>query len=213
VNHDLIAAGHPPLRFELGAYHEQLPKHWDFAGESAPDSRFEARLWLAGQIESSRAALQLAHNRKVWPELAEYDCESCHHAIDGRPTAALGRPLWGTWYFSPQIIAAIRGSDPLDLQMPLTELREAMNRFAPQHEIRPITQLLLDAWPPGSPEIEWSDASIMLKQPADSPLDRTWSAAAQRWLARGAIEDSSAQDTLRALQLKLANPGRFQSDD
>jgi hypothetical protein len=48
VNHDLIAAGHPALRFELGAFHEQLPKHWDAAGEKRDDPHWEARLWLAG---------------------------------------------------------------------------------------------------------------------------------------------------------------------
>ncbi len=111
VNHQLIAAGHPPLRFELGAYHEQLPKHWDFAAEKAEDKQLEARLWLAGQMESTRAALELTIHRATtvhggWPEFAEFDCESCHHRL-GSSTwrqPLTGKPPWATWYSSPRLV-------------------------------------------------------------------------------------------------------------
>ncbi|HEV8058887.1 MAG TPA: multiheme c-type cytochrome [Gemmataceae bacterium] len=33
VNHDLVAAGHPPLRFEYSAYLAMQVKHWDAAAE------------------------------------------------------------------------------------------------------------------------------------------------------------------------------------
>ena len=62
VNHDLIAAGHPPLHFEFAAYHANLPRHWDDAKDT--DSRlggkrdFEARAWAIGQVVSARAALE-----------------------------------------------------------------------------------------------------------------------------------------------------------
>src|SRR5690606_32482371 len=29
VNHDLIAAGHPRLKFELTLYSDAMPRHWD----------------------------------------------------------------------------------------------------------------------------------------------------------------------------------------
>lgn len=123
VNHDLIAAGHPRLRFEFGAYHANMAKHWDQfkkgtrkeeQGEKVAFPDFEARAWALGQIVSAKAALELlAHRasgaekkRKPWPEFAEYTCSACHHDLrdqgwqqkegSGRQRARLFP--WGTWY-------------------------------------------------------------------------------------------------------------------
>lgn len=87
MNHDLIAAGHPPLRFELATYHAWQPKHWRDA-EAADRTFYEAQLWLAGQIAAADAALSLLqtrtgrrHTTSPWPEFSAYDCSSCHHAL------------------------------------------------------------------------------------------------------------------------------------
>lgn len=87
MNHDIIAAGHPALRFDFATYHNRLPKHWR---EPAADSpTYESRLWLAGVIGQAEASLELALSRaegslyvSQWPELANYDCASCHHSLD-----------------------------------------------------------------------------------------------------------------------------------
>ncbi len=111
VNHDLIAAGHPRLRFEFAAYHANYPKHWR---EKAPRKDFEARAWAIGQLVSAQAALELLQHRatasstnaeKPWPEFAEYNCAACHHDLKGGPKPNLGPRLagdllWGTWYFA-----------------------------------------------------------------------------------------------------------------
>jgi len=62
VNHDLIAAGHPQLAFELDNYSEGMPAHWlPFAdrppGESERDTH-GARAWAVGQAASFRAGLE-----------------------------------------------------------------------------------------------------------------------------------------------------------
>jgi hypothetical protein len=117
VNHDLIAAGHPALRFELASYHAQLPKHWRESEDRARVPDLQARLWAVGQVASTQAALRLLRERASaaadrsaarapWPEFAEYDCFACHHdlAPDRRRTADYGqggakaRPTWATWY-------------------------------------------------------------------------------------------------------------------
>lgn len=128
VNHDLIAAGHPALKFELTAYLAKMPKHWEerLPGTSNPPGPdFEARAWAVGQVTSAAAALKLLAYRadegrkKPWPEFAEYDCYSCHHQLYGPRERArlaghkqaatedaaadrqrLGLPTWGTWYLS-----------------------------------------------------------------------------------------------------------------
>jgi hypothetical protein len=118
VNHDLIAAGHPVLRFEFAAYHDMLPKHWRSKAERNREKDFELQLWSAGQIAAAEAALKLLQwrvdrsgdetNPGVWPEFAEYDCYACHHDLvhpswrqnlpsTGRTS---GMAAWGGWYFS-----------------------------------------------------------------------------------------------------------------
>jgi hypothetical protein len=87
MNHDIIAAGHPTLRFELATFHAWQPKHWRDA-EASDKTFYEAQLWLAGQIAATDAALSLlqaraqrAHSVSKWPELAAYNCASCHHRL------------------------------------------------------------------------------------------------------------------------------------
>jgi hypothetical protein len=137
VNHDLIAAGHPALKFEMAAYHELLPKHWNDAQERAATKNFERELWTAGQVACQRQALDLLAARALrqsssqaakqsvvapaWPEFAEYDCFACHHALSekGWYSSQAGKlnalPAWSPWYF------------PNDEATPeLTELRAKM---------------------------------------------------------------------------------------
>jgi hypothetical protein len=119
VNHDLLAAGHPQLRFEMAGYQQILPKHWNDAVErrSPGKEQFELRLWTAGQIASADASLaQLEARAKraaakspgaVWPEFAEMDCFACHHDLKspswrqqrGYGSRKPGNLPWGSWYF------------------------------------------------------------------------------------------------------------------
>lgn len=123
VNHDLIAAGHPRLRFELGAnLASYAGRHWSLRDEKSRYSDFEERAWMLGQLVSAQAALDLLAERaagsvldgtpteRPWPELAEFNCASCHHRLRPPGAKALaeiapeglkqGLPVWGTWYFS-----------------------------------------------------------------------------------------------------------------
>jgi hypothetical protein len=70
VNHDLIAAGHPRLSFELSAFLDNMPAHWDERDENAgpvgPNHRaadFPARAWAVGQLATAKAALELLEAR------------------------------------------------------------------------------------------------------------------------------------------------------
>ncbi|HUG91277.1 MAG TPA: multiheme c-type cytochrome [Planctomycetaceae bacterium] len=91
VSHDLLAAGHPPLRFELAGYSDYLPAHWDDERERRAVPWFEWRLWAAGQVASSSAALERLRERAQpptagrapppWPEFSEYSCDGCHQNL------------------------------------------------------------------------------------------------------------------------------------
>lgn len=121
VDHQLIAAGHPALRFELSAYQLEpiYTKHWT---EKAYGPDVEAWTWMIGQLGTARAGAELVRHRAAeaaqptvhkrdWPEFAEYTCFSCHQDISGFSLASPDRPglrpssprpgtlPWGSWLY------------------------------------------------------------------------------------------------------------------
>lgn len=123
VDHDLIAAGHPRLSFELSAYHAMLPKHWQESAAIRQQPDQETKLWMLGQAKTAKAVAEIAVSRAeieisakhkrdhaplVMPDLAEFDCHACHHDLAektwrGRLTTGkkVGEPQWGTWSIAP----------------------------------------------------------------------------------------------------------------
>ncbi|MCM2374625.1 cytochrome c family protein [Aporhodopirellula aestuarii] len=127
MNHDLIAAGHPALRFDLLIYHQNLPKHWD--ANTVSEREFDASsvrvrnvgraigLAAAAALSAERASAHLRNSRSVpWPELADYDCFACHQALTtasyNLPARDLNRsplhisdglPVWNAWYSISQL--------------------------------------------------------------------------------------------------------------
>jgi hypothetical protein len=96
VDHEMIAAGHPDLFFELDSFSAVMPRHWKTPRESEPGKPVEdaawvgVREWSAGQAVQLRAAMERltwrAKNerfdkKEVWPEYSELSCFACHHAL------------------------------------------------------------------------------------------------------------------------------------
>ncbi|HVL66793.1 MAG TPA: multiheme c-type cytochrome [Vicinamibacterales bacterium] len=82
VDHEMIAAGHPDLVFDLEAFSAAMPRHWRTGPEH--DAFGPVRTFAVGQLVHARAALdRLAWRVKgpVWPEYAELDCFACHHSL------------------------------------------------------------------------------------------------------------------------------------
>ncbi len=113
VNHDLIAAGHPRLYFEMSAYQSNMPRHWSRAKDLNQNSATtESRLWLIGQLVAASASLDVLQQRvdnpkAPWPEFAEYSCVSCHHDLSAKRLSndelfkiGTSKPAWGSWNFS-----------------------------------------------------------------------------------------------------------------
>ena len=91
VDHEMIAAGHPDLVFELEAFSAAMPRHWKDAADA--DAYTPVRTFAVGQLMHLRASLdRLARRVKgpIWPEYAELDCFACHHSLTraGRQLAA-----------------------------------------------------------------------------------------------------------------------------
>lgn len=96
VDHEMIAAGHPDLYFELDSFSAVMPRHWKEPRESAPGQPAEdatwvgVRDWSTGQAVQLRAAMQRlswrakgerGDKKDVWPEYSELSCFACHHAL------------------------------------------------------------------------------------------------------------------------------------
>lgn len=147
VNHDLIAAGHPRLYFEMSAYLAKLPAHWDRAQDRQRNPALEARLWTVGQLATADAALGLLEHRSSlqppspWPEFAEYACFACHHDLAAPSwrqsldsTKPPGRYRWGTWNFAlvEGLIRTREGAAAADgIHSALSGLEEIMAQPSP----------------------------------------------------------------------------------
>jgi hypothetical protein len=83
VDHEMIAAGHPDLTFELDSFTAVEPPHWI---EKDPDPLFGMRAWSIGQaVQVRESMLRVARRARSgpWPEFSEMDCITCHHSLTG----------------------------------------------------------------------------------------------------------------------------------
>jgi hypothetical protein len=105
VDHEMIAAGHPDLYFELDSFSAVMPRHWKEPRESAPgkpagDPNWAGvRDWSVGQAVQLRTAMErlawraegkgvastggrdAADSKNIWPEYSELSCIACHHSL------------------------------------------------------------------------------------------------------------------------------------
>jgi hypothetical protein len=88
VDHEMLAAGHPDLTFELDSFISIEPPHWveKAADQKQPiaDPLYGVRIWSVGQVVQLRESmLRLARHVSgpVWPEYTEMDCFTCHHSL------------------------------------------------------------------------------------------------------------------------------------
>jgi len=86
MTHAIMGAGHPPLLFELDTFGALQPAHYDPDADHAkrkgkPDS---ARSWATGQLVAARgllAGVAAAPPDGLFPELAWFSCNACHHPM------------------------------------------------------------------------------------------------------------------------------------
>ena len=137
VDHDLIAAGHPALAFELDTFAASLPAHW--TEHEGNGGWFRAGPWMVGQAVALReAARHLTRQVQVagWPDFAAYDCDACHHAL--RPESRWrrdrggmpGRPPWEESHYAV-VSDLVRAVAP-DLAGPLDAAVGRLDQLARQ---------------------------------------------------------------------------------
>jgi hypothetical protein len=96
VTHEIMAAGHPRVSFELDLF-SSLTSHWDVDADYTKRKAYAGgvKTWAVGQAMALERALTLygepGRGRGAFPELYFFDCHSCHRQISDDPKA---RPQW-----------------------------------------------------------------------------------------------------------------------
>jgi len=104
VDHEMIAAGHPDLTFELNLFSAVMPKHWKDSSNEGWKGVQEWGVGEAVQLQKGMERLARRANSANWPEYAELDCFACHHSLtkpedswrqeQGYPGRTPGVPAW-----------------------------------------------------------------------------------------------------------------------
>ena len=147
VNHEMIAAGHLDLTFELDSYSAVMPRHWKEPLDK--DAWLNVRAWSVGQsVQLMQSLSQLARRARGpnWPEYAEMDCFACHHALT-RPedswrqeTGYSGRKpgvaAWNPARYALLLVLVkeIDADNGRSLDSDLQEVASAMNHLSPERE-------------------------------------------------------------------------------
>jgi hypothetical protein len=146
VDHEMIAAGHPDLVFELDAYSAVEPPHW----KPAADQYAGVRSWGVGQAVQLRERLKRLSRRAqgpVWPEYSEMDCFSCHHSLGraedswrqnlGYRNRRPGNPPWNDAHYSV-FRTLVKDIDPQlskDLESNLASVYEQASRIKSDRKV------------------------------------------------------------------------------
>lgn len=153
MNHDMIAAGHPRLNFEMSAYSDLMPNHWCENREESPspnadqnenDQLRPLRLWVTGVKVMAEEGLALSASRcgdenVPWPEFSELNCQKCHHDLTAdmpRLRDARQESLnWGSWFLGPLVNPELEPLFPHAQSIGKTKpLRDLMNRPWPDRK-------------------------------------------------------------------------------
>jgi hypothetical protein len=83
VDHELIAAGHPDLAFELDTFSFAQPSHHREPKPSPGNTLPHVRIWAVGEASALGEGMQLlaAHTANRWPEFSDLECYQCHHDL------------------------------------------------------------------------------------------------------------------------------------
>lgn len=105
VDHQMIAAGHPDLYFELDSFSAAMPAHWK---EVDPDPWVDLRVLVVGEAVQLRENMRriVRDTARFWPEYSELDCFACHHSLTtaadswrqqhGYSGRRAGNPAWNS---------------------------------------------------------------------------------------------------------------------
>jgi len=152
VDHEMIAAGHPDLFFELDSFSAVMPRHWKEGGEpgaASADPWYDVRELTTGQAVQLRESMNRLAGRtrgKYWPEYSEMQCYACHHSLTppeqswrqarGYPNRRAGDPLWNASRYAVfrDVAHQLDGSDASQLDDQIAQLAKLMSQLNPDRD-------------------------------------------------------------------------------
>ena len=161
VDHEMIAAGHPDLYFELDSFSAVMPRHWrqprlTASGQPADDAAWiGVREWSTGQAVQLRAEMdrlvwrakgERFDGKSVWPEYSELSCFACHHSLGPAATSwrqehgyagrRPGDPAWNaSRYVVFRILAAqVDSNAAAELDRNLSAVSAEMSKLNPDRD-------------------------------------------------------------------------------
>ena len=153
VDHEMIAAGHPDLYFELDSFSAVMPRHWKEPGEPGEaensDPWYDVRELTTGQAVQLRQSLLRLESRahgKYWPEYSELQCYACHHSLTlpenswrqarGYPGRRPGDPPWNPSRYTifHEIVLQADGDGAGKLDSELARLAQLMSQLNPDRD-------------------------------------------------------------------------------
>jgi nitrate reductase cytochrome c-type subunit len=153
VDHEMIAAGHPMLQFELDSFSAVMPRHWKDAATPLDPERsdpvYDVREMTVGEAVHLRQSLLWLAARtrgKSWPEYSELQCEACHHSLTppeqswrqarGYPGRRPGDPPWNASRYTVfhEVAHQLDGADAEELDSGVARLAQLMSRLDPDRD-------------------------------------------------------------------------------
>ena len=231
VDHQLMASGHPPMYFDFELFSRRYPKHWETNDELAQYSKSSRlRSWRIGKLQASiaRTKMLTARAEKAqqsdsshdWPELTEYSCTNCHHALEQpswrQAKGANASYLWDSWCTS-LLSQAIGENSSVALSNQLEELTKEMERIAPsayavQSKSERVLNLLESELKSVIDTNHWPDADLTSQLAELLKLEPTlssWESAAQWYILTESIADGLNMDASKKRFSKLTKQGFF----
>jgi hypothetical protein len=153
VDHEMIAAGHPDLFFELDSFSAVMPRHWKEPGEPGSaeqsDPWYDVRELTTGQAVQLRASMLRLASRsrgKIWPEYSEMQCYACHHSLTppeqswrqarGYEGRRPGDPPWNASRYAVfrDVVHQLDAADAGQLDDQILQLTKLMSQLNPDRD-------------------------------------------------------------------------------
>jgi len=236
MNHEIIAAGHPTLYFDMAVYHEAYPKHW--REHKSSETNFRSQLWLAGKIAMADSELELIASRankslsvSTWPELSNYQCNRCHVSLQGIPLpnrnsnedTLKGRAPVRNWNLAGlELLPQSKNGCSTELAEANSEIRREMQAATPDAilvgelaqklRIRLFELVAFD----GKPTLpDWSKQKqirISLQLLEKSRIDNSWESASEAYVSLWATKTAHSSEPLGHAMKTIRNGLLFPKD-
>jgi len=110
VDHEMIAAGHPDLTFELDTFSAVMPRHWKFPSEGDPGGSAGVGNRQAVQLRESlsrlsrSAASKSCRNSRNWSATPAITTSRRHKTVGGKPAVMRKNPGAPAWDASRYVV-------------------------------------------------------------------------------------------------------------